>query len=164
MNIYFDDNTIILFFVFSIILLSYIIIYFNSIYYIFINYYVYIYIISSILFTILFLFAKCYMGLTYFDKYLYIDKNNDYSTLYYILFHVVYYLVLGLLFGFIGWKSSIIQTIIVEFLIAYVQKCDYLSINIETGIYSILIGLTSYFTGAIIRFYLGLLSSFYITS
>lgn len=104
------------------------------------------------------------MGLTYFDKYLYIDKNNDYSTLYYILFHVVYYLVLGLLFGFIGWKSSIIQTIIVEFLIAYVQKCDYLSINIETGIYSILIGLTSYFTGAIIRFYLGLLSSFYITS
>lgn len=146
----------------SILLLILCIKYYKYIYYIFINYYVFIYIILSILFTIIFLIAKCYMGINYFDKYLYIDKNNENSTLYFVLFHVVYYMILGFLFEFRGWKSSIIQTIIVEFLIAYIQKCNYKTINIESGIYSIIIGLTSYFTGSILRFLLHYYIKFYI--
>ena len=163
-----NNNDKIITTVISVIILSLILLlsikYYKYIYYIFINYYVYIYIISSILSTLLFLIAKCYMGFDYFDKFLYIDKNdkNDKNDiLYYVLFHIVYYIILGLIFEFNGWKSSIIQTIIVEFLIAYVEKCDYKYINIKTGIYSIIIGLASYFTGSTIRYLLNNSTSIY---
>ena len=114
---------------------------------------VYIYIIGSILLTLVFLVAKCYYNFNYLDSILY--KNNDEeksNIIEYILFHVVYYMILGYIFEFNGWKSSIVQTIIIEFLIAYVEKCDVNNINWETGIYSIIIGLTSYFIGATIKY------------
>lgn len=117
------------------------------------NYLVTIYIISSIGLTILYLFAKCYYNFDYFDSILY-KKEGDEKILNYILFHVVYYLILGLIFGMNEWQMSIIQTIIIEFLIAYVERCDYKNINYMTGIYSILIGLTSYFAGGLFSYYM----------
>ena len=126
------------------------------------TYLVYSYIIGSILLTLMFLVAKCYYNFHYLDSILYKNNNIGESNLVeYVLFHVVYYMILGYIFEFNGWKSSIVQTIIIEFLIAYVEKCDANNINWETGIYSIIIGLTSYFIGASIRFYMKKKNKFY---
>jgi len=112
---------------------------------------VYIYIIGSIVSTIIFLVLKCEYNIKYFDKYLY-DKTNKLekeNLLNFILFRVVYYIILGLIFQFNGWFWSILQTILLEFMILYGENCD-MNININSGIYSIIIGLTSYFVGAFI--------------
>lgn len=112
---------------------------------------VYIYIIGSIVSTIIFLVLKCEYNIKYFDKYLY-DKTNKLekeNLLNFILFRVVYYIILGSIFKFNGWFWSILQTILLEFMILYGENCD-MNININSGIYSIIIGLTSYFVGAFI--------------
>jgi hypothetical protein len=112
---------------------------------------VYIYIIGSIVSTIIFLVLKCEYNIKDFDKYLY-DKTNKLekeNLLKFILFRIVYYIILGSIFQFNGWFWSILQTILLEFMILYGENCD-MNININSGIYSIIIGLTSYFVGAFI--------------
>tara|TARA_Y100000389_G_scaffold128022_3_gene125409 strand:+ start:6128 stop:6670 length:543 start_codon:yes stop_codon:yes gene_type:complete len=111
---------------------------------------IYYYIIGSVLSTIIYLIAKCYFQFDKLDKFLY---NNDESIIEFVLFRFVYYFILGYIFQFNGLFSSIIQTIIIEFLIAYVERCQINNINWETGILSIIIGLTSYLIGATISYY-----------
>jgi hypothetical protein len=115
---------------------------------------VYIYIIGSIVSTIIFLVLKCEYNIKIFDKYLYSEKpsikgDDIDAILKFILFRIVYYIILGSIFQFNGWFWSILQTILLEFMILYGENCD-MNININSGIYSIIIGLTSYFVGAFI--------------
>lgn len=106
------------------------------------------YLISSIIFTIVFSVLKCNYNFTYFDNILYKKEHDNFNIVEYIFFHIVYYMILGFIFAFNSWELSIVQTVLIELLIAYVEKCDRNNVNWESGITSIIIGLTSYFIGA----------------
>lgn len=110
--------------------------------------YLYVVFISLITFVIL----KCYMGITAFDKYLYTNENEPTDYITYIVSHVVTYFVFGIIFGLDIYKEMIFKTIVVEFVLLSVHNCDIRKItNPKSAVYSIIIGLVSYFIGAILH-------------
>lgn len=151
-----DININLLIYIISISLISYITgIIIHKIYYksVSIKYFINIYIIITVLLTIAFLVARCYYNFNYFDDFLYKKDNENKNMIKYVLFHVIYYMILGYVFSFNKWQENILHIIVVELLIAYVERCNYKNMNWATGIYSITIGLFSYFTGASIKYY-----------
>jgi hypothetical protein len=110
--------------------------------------YLYIVFFSLVSFVIL----KCYAGVTAFDKYLYTDENEPTDYMTYIFSHVITYLIFGLVFGLDIYKEMIFKTILVESVLLSVHNCDIRKItNIDSGIKSIIIGIISYFIGAIMN-------------
>lgn len=107
-----------------------------------------IYIISAIVFTIIFIILKCNYNFDYFDKFLY-SSNNDIIA--YVLFHVILYMIVGIIFGLNNVWITILKTIIVEISISMLEKCDLRKINIEYTIYSISISVTSLLFGAVLH-------------
>jgi hypothetical protein len=97
----------------------------------------------------LFVFLKCYAGVTFFDKYLYTNENEPTDYMSYIASHVVTYYIFGIIFGLDIYKEMIFKTILVEFTLLSVHNCNIKKItNIDSAINSIIIGIISYFIGA----------------
>jgi hypothetical protein len=108
------------------------------------------YIYGAIALTLLFLVLKCFFNITYFDKFLYLSKDEGNQTeklLYFIGFHVVFYFVLGLIFQYKDLWLQIIQTIFVEFALVAGEKCSVEDLNYQSAILSIVIGMSSYIAG-----------------
>lgn len=108
----------------------------------------YIYIVSAIVLTVLFILAKCLYEFKRFDKYLYISNE---TWLEYVLFHVVTYMILGFIFGIDNFMLFLMKTVVVEMGLAYVKDCSIESIPVDSALYSIIIGIVSYISGINIR-------------
>jgi hypothetical protein len=110
----------------------------------------YLYIIFAIVASIFFIYIKCRLYITYFDKYLYKSEKNYIS---YIAFHIVTYGTLGIIFGFNDYFLMFLKTIIVEMCISFVKNCDFNKIDVEQTIYSIILSVISFTLGCLINYF-----------
>jgi hypothetical protein len=110
----------------------------------------YLYIIFAIVASIFFIYIKCRLYITYFDKYLYKSEKNYIS---YIAFHIITYGTLGIIFGFNDYFLMFLKTIIVEMCISFVQNCDFNKIDAEQTIYSIVLSVISFTLGCLINYF-----------
>ncbi len=109
----------------------------------------YLYIVTAIVCSIMFIYVKCRLNITYFDKFLY---KSDSNLFLYFLFHIVSYGMLGIFFGFTDYFTMIIKTIIVEVCINVVKKCSYYKINREQTINAISLSIGSFTLGCLINY------------
>ncbi len=115
-----------------------------------------IYLYISILFIFCFGIAKCMFNITYFDNYLYTDKEKDKNELikFYIT-HIIIYFLFGLIFSLAVWKEMIFKTLFVEFSLIAIKDCNFTKITgIESALISIGVGYASYIIGGIVLHYL----------
>ena len=110
----------------------------------------YLYIIFAIVFSLLFVYIKCRLYLNFFDKFLY---KTDKNYLQYFAFHIITYGALGIIFGFTDYFLMLFKTIIVELCINFVENCNFLEINIEQTIYSIILSVVSFTLGCLINYF-----------
>jgi hypothetical protein len=110
----------------------------------------YLYVIFAIMSAIFFIYLKCRLYLTYFDKFLY---KSDKNYLEYVGFHIITYGTLGIIFGFTDYILMFLKTIIVELCISFVANCDFNKINVEQTIYSIILSIISFTLGCLINYF-----------
>lgn len=110
----------------------------------------YLYIVAAIVCSIMFIYVKCRLNITHFDKFLYKSDKNYIS---YLMFHIITYGILGIIFGFTDYFIMIIKTIIVELCINFVEKCNFYQINREQTIYSIILSIISFTLGCLINYF-----------
>lgn len=110
----------------------------------------YLYIIFAIVFSLLFVYIKCRLYLNFFDKFLY---KSDKNYVQYFAFHIITYGALGIIFGMTDYLLMFFKTIIVELCINFVENCNFLEINIEQTIYSIILSVVSFTLGCLINYF-----------
>mgnify|MGYP000686920511 CR=1 FL=1 len=108
----------------------------------------YVYIISSIVTAILFVFIKCGLKINYFDRIIYKNKKGFIE---YVIFHVITYFILGLIFGLNNFHLMLVKTIFVEIALNSISKCNIFEINVKYSIYSAFISLLAFSSGGIIN-------------
>lgn len=124
-------------------------------------FFVYLYLILTIIITITYAFLKCYQNFTALDDFFYIEMNfselTTESVVKYILYHVVSYMILGFMFTNKHFISNSLQTILIELILASVKNCNpkelYKKDVVFTAAVSILSGIISYYIGGVIRNY-----------
>lgn len=109
----------------------------------------YLYIIAAIVSSIMFIYVRCRLNITYFDKFLYKSDNNLFL---YFMFYIVSYGLLGIFFGFTDYFTMIIKTIIVGVCINIVKKCSFYKINREQIINTISLSIGSFTLGCLINY------------
>ncbi len=110
----------------------------------------YLYIIFAIVFSLLFVYIKCRLYLNFFDKFLY---KSDKNYVQYFAFHIITYGALGIIFGMTDYLLMFFKTIIVELCINFVENCNFLEIDIEQTIYSIILSVVSFTLGCLINYF-----------
>lgn len=110
----------------------------------------YLYIIFAISASIFFIYIKCRLYITYFDKFLYKSEKN---YIFYLMFHIITYGALGVIFGFTDYFLMFLKTIIVELCISFVENCEFYKINAEQTIYSIILSVISFTLGCLINYF-----------
>jgi len=110
----------------------------------------YLYIIFAIVFSLLFVYIKCRLYLNFFDKFLY---KSDKNYVQYFAFHIITYGALGIIFGMTDYLLMFFKTIIVELCINFVENCNFLEIDIEQTIYSIILSVVSFTVGCLINYF-----------
>ena len=85
-----------------------------------------------------------------FDKFLY---KTDKNYLQYFAFHIITYGALGIIFGFTDYFLMLFKTIIVELCINFVENCNFLEIDVEQTIYSIILSVVSFTLGCLINYF-----------
>jgi len=123
--------------------------------------YVYEYLYATIIITIIYAFIKCYFNVSVFDKYVYIENKASKLTtdaiIKYLIFHVFGYMIIGYIFTNKHFTSNLLQTILIECILASIKNCKpnelYKEDVLFTAFSSICIGMFSYFIGGVIRNY-----------
>lgn len=121
--------------------------------------YVYEYLFITILITVIYAIVKCHFQIKIFDKFVYIENSSSKLTkediFKYLLFHVFGYMIIGYIFSNKYFASNLIQTIIIECLLAALKNCNMNEILqydvIFTAVSSITIGMMSYYVGGRLR-------------
>lgn len=110
----------------------------------------YLYIIFAISASIFFIYIKCRLYITYFDKFLYKSEKN---YIFYLMFHIITYGTLGVIFGFTDYFLMFLKTIIVELCISFVENCEFYKINAEQTTYTIILSVISFTLGCLINYF-----------
>lgn len=117
------------------------------------RYYFYIYLVSIVIFFAIYAVLKCGYKINTFDFLLFHDETNKglLNTIMYLLFHFIFYFGFGILFGFEILYEMVLKTIMMEVLLVMSKNCSFTNFEgMESAVKSIIIGLLSYFIGAIV--------------
>lgn len=125
------------------------------------DFFAYLYLIITILITVIYAILKCYQNVTIFDDFFYIEINFSKLTiesiLKYVSYHVISYMILGFMFTNNHFISNSLHTIVIELILASVKNCKpkelYKKDVIFSATVSICTGIFSYFIGGLIRSY-----------
>ena len=109
----------------------------------------YIYIIFVLLSLLIYYVIKCKYNNDFFDKFLYIDKNNQSigNNIYYYLSNLLIYFIYGIIFGKRNFIFMILKIILFQFIILYIQNCNLLKYEIAYDylVKSIIISIVFYY-------------------
>lgn len=114
-----------------------------------------IYLYISIIVIVFFAIAKCYFGISYFDKYLYTDITKDSKKLSFnfLLSHIVIYFIFGIIFTFSVYKEMLLKTIVFEILLIIIKDCNIYKIsNFNSVFITIIVGYMSYLVGCYFQY------------
>lgn len=116
--------------------------------------YFYIYLITLIVTTTLFILSRCVFDYHDLDIFFYPNHNNNiFENYIYLISHIIVNFLLGLFFGFEIINGMILKIILFEIMLFITERCDvFYTTNISSLIIIIIISVSFYTIGSVANF------------